>query len=80
MAGAVHCPVGSTPCFHGETVVQPTTRSPYPHTNIACSTMKGTFASFGTMPADFRDRLIAAIGASVTISPARKKNLLGTLG
>jgi hypothetical protein len=78
-AGVVHFEVGSVPFFSEETAVQPDNPHPIAHVDISRCQANGSFKVLGQMPADFIERLRAAINASITIKPARKENFLKRL-
>jgi hypothetical protein len=76
LAGVVLYGAGELPFFPLPTAIQPDNLHPIPHLHLARCDAAGTFAELGDMPSDFHERLIAAVNASVTIPPARRKNIL----
>jgi hypothetical protein len=79
MAGVVFYAEGTSDLFERDTAVQPDNPHPIAHQDILNSIKRQTFEQLGVLPADFRDRLIAAIGVSKTMKPERKRNLLKRL-
>ena len=79
MQGAV-CYEARQTCFAGRTVVEPDNPLPISHQDIVRHNRSRAFAVIGRLPADFHERLTAAIKASVTISPTWKSNLLAKIG
>jgi hypothetical protein len=79
MQGAVCYETGET-CFHIRTVIDPDNPLPISHQDIVKHNRGRAFAVVGAMPADFHDRLVAGIQASVTMSPAWKANMLVRIG
>ncbi len=79
MDGVIYYAAGELPFFELDTAIQPDNPHPIRHGDIAASNIAGTFELLGQMPEDFKDRLIAAVNASVTLAPARKRNILQRL-
>ena len=80
MAGVVYYPAGSNPCFERDTVIQPDNQLPIPHARLARQESTGDYSLVGQMPADFKDRLIEAARASVTMDGRQQKRLWIVLG
>jgi len=80
MAGVVFYPAGSNPCFDRDTVIQPDNQLAIPHARLARQESTGDFALLGEMPDDFKDRLIEASRASVTMDGRQRKRLWIVLG
>lgn len=76
MAGAVYYRAGELSFFPQNTVIQPDNQFPIPHTHLNTCHNSGTFAVLGRMPDDFRQRLIDAVKASVTMTSVRKQHIL----
>jgi hypothetical protein len=79
MQGAV-CYEASESCFDVRTVVEPDNPLAISHQDIVRHNRGRAFAFIGSMPTDFHDRLVAAIHASVTMSPAWKTRMLAKIG
>jgi hypothetical protein len=79
MAGVVFYAEGTSNLFERDTAIQPDNPHPIAHQDILNSIKRQTFEQLGVLPTDFRDKLIAAIGASKTMKPERKRNLLKRL-
>jgi hypothetical protein len=79
MSGVVFYPKGELDIFELDTAVQPDNLHPIAHTDIQRSISMGSFELLGTMPSDFRDKLIAAVNASKTMKPERKRNILARI-
>jgi hypothetical protein len=76
LAGVVYYPAGELPFFPLATVIQPDNLHPIPYSHLARCHTSGTLVELGDMPSDFQDRLVAAVNASVTLSPARRQSIL----
>ena len=79
MLGAVCYEVGKA-CFDVRTVVEPDNPLPISHQDIVRHNRSRAFAVIGALPADFHERLVAAIKASVTMSQSRKSSMLTKIG
>ena len=65
--------------FRKDTIIQPDNPFPLPYGNLRMSAMRHELQICGRLPDDFEQKLTAAIGASKTLAPARKANLLNLL-
>jgi hypothetical protein len=79
MKGAV-CYQAGEACFAVRTVIQPDNPLPISHQDIVKHNRARAFAVVGDLPADFQAKLVAAIRASATMSPAWKHNMLAKIG
>jgi hypothetical protein len=79
MGGVVFYRAGDLSFFELDTAIQPDNPHPIPHADILHCLQSNTLEILGNMPAGFKAQLAAAIGASITMKPARKKNLLERL-
>jgi len=79
MAGVVYYTAGRLSFFPVDTAIQPDNLHPIPHADIASCLQYGTFEILGKMPADFKQLLITAVNASITMKTARKATVIQRL-
>lgn len=76
MAGCIFYPAGQLKFFPGDTFVQPDNQFPISHTVIVEAHENRSFEQLGVMPADFKEKLIKAVNASITINSRKKSRIL----
>jgi hypothetical protein len=79
MAGVVYYPRAVIDFFELDTAVQPDNLHPIPHSQLIAHLRNGVLEHLGSMPADFKLKLEAAIQASKTMKPERKRSVLARL-
>ena len=72
--GVVCFEAGEVACFDLETYIEPDNQFPIKHYDILRAHQNGKL-EIHKLPTDFPDRLMAAIDASITISPREKSRL-----
>lgn len=80
MKGVVLYQPGEVTCFNKSTIVEPGNLIPIPHRDLIRQNRLGKAAVIGALPDGFAALLIAAVQASVTLSPREKQRLLEILG
>jgi hypothetical protein len=78
-AGVVYYKAGEISFFPMNTAIQPDNLHPIPHAEIAKCHANSSLKLMGQMPADFHDKLMAAVKASITLSEDRKQNILSRI-
>lgn len=79
MAGCVYYKKGEVGCFAENTAIQPDNVHPIDYDRLVEEEKRGRFRRHGSLPADFRAKLIAAVKASITIPARRKEQILARL-
>lgn len=65
--------------FSKRTIIDPRNQFPIAHNTLVQHEQTGNFENQGTMPDDFKQKLIEAVKNSRVIEPNKKKRLLGQL-
>lgn len=73
MAGVVLYPAGSISFFEKDTIVQPDNLVALLHSKLATQKLIKDLIILGTMPQDFKQRLLEAAIASETMTPKARR-------
>jgi hypothetical protein len=79
-AGCVCYEEGECGCFPEKTVVQPDNMIPISYEHLIEQEKRGKFKHKGKLPDDFREKIIQAVKASITVPPKWKDQILKKLG
>lgn len=79
MAGCVFYKAGEIAFFPDNTAIQPDNPHPISHAHLIQCYSDHSLTILGTMPADFRQKLITAIEASIRLTPERKQHWLSRI-
>jgi hypothetical protein len=78
-AGVVYYKAGELSFFPMHTAIQPDNPHPIPYAHIVKCHANYSLKCLGQMPANFHDKLVAAVNASITLSEDRKHNILSRI-
>jgi hypothetical protein len=79
LKGCVYYKAGET-LFEQNTVVDPSNILTLLHSTMSEEANLGRYKILGKMPADFHERFVAAVRASITLEPKKKSVLLEAVG
>jgi hypothetical protein len=80
LKGCVFYAHGTVSFFTKDTVIDPSNILTLLHQTIANEAAKGRYRIEGKMPADFHQKFVDAVRASITLEPKKKMKLLEAVG
>ena len=76
LSGCIPYKRGELGLFAEDTVIQPDNQFPISHASLIEASERGALRVLGTMPADFKEKLIRAINSSVLMDSRKKERIL----